>query len=279
MANDRLIDIRETPSTRNNWRLAKEELVVRSSHLARIIAYAAAKTAFDQLMSEIPGGPDYSELKKAIKLVEVSGGKKGKESAFSIYVDSKSRRVKKMDADSTLINIQAKKSRRKPDQDVLILEQNSPWTLDTIPFWPSQKSAIITQRKVPKREVERVSKNIKKNRKKVIDQLREAGRRIQPDGPGFGNKIKKNAKAVPDLAMLALSLEFGESGVKAKPIFRRSIGSAKKNAANLTRRFSIIIETMKSPNLNRYKNYPAGIQKISTSKAASFVAFQKRLGF
>lgn len=275
---DRVINIHQTPKTEGNWRLVTEELVERGEAMARMISYAAAKEAFDALLDEIPSTNDYEELRQSLKLVEVGSGKKGREAAFAIHIPSKGRNIKKIDTSKTVISVKAKKGNNPPGEDVLILEREGPWTADTIPFWPAKSEAIVIQRKTTKREVDQLAKDIKPKLRRITDELREAGRRIKPYRPGDPGRIKRNAKAVPDLAMQALNLEFGGGGAKGKPVFRKVFGSIKRTVAGLANRFDEIKNAMTDPNSKTYKNWPKRMPKISSGQASKFMGFQKRLG-
>jgi hypothetical protein len=275
---DRVIDIHQTPKDEGNWRLVTEELVGRGEAMARMISYAVAKEAFDALLEEIPATNDYEELRQSLKLVEVGAGKKGKEAAFAIHIPSKGRNIKKIDASKTVITVRAKKGNNPPGEDVLILEREGPWTADTIPFWPLKSEAVVVQRKSTKREVDQLAKDIKPKLRRITDELKEAGRRIKPYKPGSPGRIKRNAKAVPDLAMQALNLEFGGSGVKSKPVFRKVFGGIKRTVAGLANRFDEIKDAMTDPNSNKYKNWPKKMAKISSGQASKFMGFQRRLG-
>jgi hypothetical protein len=276
---DRFVDITQSPDSQNNWRLATEELVERGEAMARMIAYAVAKEAFDALLDEIPGGSDYDELRKALKLSEVGGPKKGKEAAFAIHIPTKGRRIKKIDVAKTVIFVHAKKSLNRPAEDVQLLEDSGPWTADTIPFWPTDSEALIVQRKVTKREADKVAKGQKLKLPKLIHQFKEMGRSIKPVKPGSPGRIKRNAKAVPDLAMQALNLEFGGGDTKSKPVFRKVFRGIKQSIHGLADRFDEIKDAMTDPNSKKYKNWPKRMDKITSGEAATFKGFQKRLGF
>lgn len=275
---ERFVDIQQTSATRNNWRLATEELSQRGEAMARMISYAVAKEAFEALLDEIPSTNDYQELRDAMKLVEVGSGKKGKEAAFAIYIPTKGRKIKKIDVQKTVITIRAKRGNNPPAEDVLLLERYSPWTADTIPFWPTKSEGLAIQRKTTRKEADAVAKEKKKIIPDLLRQFKELGRKIAPYKPGSPGRIKRNAKAVPDLAMQALNLEFGGSGVKSKPVFRKVFGGVKRNITGLPNRFEQIKDAMTDPNSKAYKTWPKRIDKISASEAGKFMGFQKRLG-
>lgn len=276
---DRFVDINPTAATRNNWRLATEELKDRAAAMSRMISYAAAKEIYDAVLDAIPGGNDYSELKKALKLVEVGGAKKGQEAAFAIYVSPKGRRIKKIDVSKTLITIIPKKAQSAAPDDVVLLGRSGPWTADTIPFWPKKSDAIVVQKKVSKRQADAVAKQRKKEFPDIRKQLMEMGRKVEAMKPNAPGRLKRNSKAVPDLAMQALSLEFGDQGIRSNPVFRKAIGATKRGMGGLSDRFIQIKDAMTDPNSKKYKNWPAHMNKISSSTAGTFKGFQKRLGF
>jgi len=278
MGLNKFVDIRQTPKTSGNWRLATEELVERGEAMARMISYAVAKEAFDALLEEIPATNDYEELRQSLKLVEVGAGKKGKEAAFAIHIPSKGRNIKKIDASKTVISIIPKKGNQPAGEDVLILERNGPWTADTIPFLPKKSEGVVVQRKTTTRETEKISNEKWKILDRVLRELKEAGRSIKPYKPGTPGRIKRNAKAVPDLAMQALNLEFGSGGARGKPVFRKVFGSIKRTVAGLANRFDEIKNAMTDPNSKTYKNWPKRMSTISSGQASKYMGFQKRLG-
>lgn len=275
----RFMDIDQTSSTRNNWRLATEELVERGEAMTRMISYAVAQEAFDALLAEIPSDNDYEELRNSLKLVEVGGPKKGREAAFAIHIPVKGRRIRSIDVPKTVIYIRAKKGNNPPAEDIVLLEQNSPWTADTIPFWPKKSEGVTVQRKTTKKEADAVAKEKKLLLPKLVHQFKELGRDIKIPKPGSPGRIKRNAKAIPDLAMQALNLEFGNGDVKSKPIFRKVFLSMKRDVSGLPERFKQIKDALTDPNSKAYKNWPKRIDKISSGKARQFMGFQKRLGF
>lgn len=276
---ERFVDIEQSSDSRNAWRLATDELEERAAAMSRMVAYAAAKEIYDAVLDAIPGGNDYSDLKKALKLVEVGGVKKGKEAAFAIYVNPKGRRIKRIDVGKTLITILPRQGQTAAPDDVVLLAKSSPWTADTIPFWPKKSEATVIQKKVSKRQADAVAKQKKKDFPGIAKELLEMGRKVEPLKPNAPGRVKRNAKAVPDLAMQALSLEFGDQGVRSNPVFRKSILTTKRSIGGLPDRFAEITTAMTDPNSKKYKNWPGHLPKISSATASSFKGFQKRLGF
>ena len=279
MANvSRFVDIKKSPKTINNWRLVEEELEDRGASMHRIVSYLVAKEFYDLLMSKIPGGSKYRNLRQSLRISEVSAGKKGESAAYSVHVPVKSKRVRKMDVAKTVIYVRAKKRLNRPDPAVMLLEDKGPWTADTIPFWPSKREASVIQRKVSKEEAEKVSKMQKPNEGKIRAELLDLGKRVKKKKPGKPGHVGRKGKAVVDVAMQALDMEFGSSGGPSNPIFRKSVRAIKKGMKRLPEKYRVIKQAMLDPNSKKYKGYPPRVPKISSSEASKFMGFQTRLG-
>lgn len=274
----RFVDIKKTPKTINNWRLVEEELEDRGASMHRIVSYLAAKEFYDLLMSKIPGGSRYRDLRQSLRISEVSAGKKGESAAYSVHVPVKSRRARKMDVAKTVIYVRAKKRLNRPDPAVMLLEDKGPWTADTIPFWPSKREASVIQRKVTKKEADKVAKMQEPNINKIRAELLDLGKRVKKKKPGKPGHVGRKGKAVVDVAMQALDLEFGAEGGPSNPVFRKSIRAVQKGMRRLPDKHRAIKQAMADPNSKKYKGYPPRVPKISSSEAMKFVGFQKRLG-
>ena len=269
------IDIRESPSTLKNFRLVRE-LEERRKKLLRAVPYAVAQTVYDDLMSGIPNTPEYKEMKKNLEVAEVRAGKKGKSAAYTVHAPTKSRRVKKTDVSRTAIYIKAKRRLNPMDPAIKILEDHSPWTMDTIRsfgFWPKNTKAVIVQRRVKAQEVDRIRKERTAEKAKIRRELEKVGKRI-PARKGLG--ISKKSKAIPDIGIQALALEFGSDGKRGKPVWRTDIGGVSGGGIRrLPNRFPEIKKIWFDPNQKR--RWPPRVQKTSSSEASKYMAFQKRI--
>ena len=117
---DRIVDIQKSPKTINNWRLATEELEERFKSLHRTVSYLAAKEAHENLLSSIPSGSEYADLRKALKISEI-GTKSG--GAYSVHAPVKGRRIRKIDVPKTIIYVRAKKKMTRADPAVQLLAE------------------------------------------------------------------------------------------------------------------------------------------------------------
>jgi hypothetical protein len=278
--NSRFMDIYQTPRTRNNWRLATKELDKRAGSLYRMVSYAAAKSLYDSVLASLPGGSDYADLRNGLKVEEVEAGKKGKSAAFAVHVSPRAKRVRKVDLGKTVIYVRVVRKNDTSARDIQILEDNGPWTPDTIPFWPKKSQALVIQRKVSKREADQISEMKKPGLDKVIRQLNEVGRKVKKPQFGKAGTVGRKGKAVPDVSLLAQSLEFGQQGRRGKPVWRRALADLRSSGIKrLPDRFKEIDNALHDPNSRRWKSWPPKGRTIPSSRARSFVPFQKRLGY
>ena len=273
---DRFVDIQKSPRTINNWRLATNELEERFRSLHRTVSYLAAKDAHELILSSIPGGSEYADLRKSMRISEIGVGNDA--GAYSVHAPVKGRRVRKIDVPKTVIYVRAKSKLTRPDPAVKLLEDKGPWTVDTIPFWPNKKEATVVQRKVTRKEADTVAKEQQGKLSGIRAELLEMGRRIKPAKAGDPGHVKRGGKAVPDVGMQALELEFGGQGKRSKPVFRKMVSAVKGSMRRMGHKNKVIGQTVSDPNSKRYKNFPPRMSKISVSKAKDFSGFQKRLG-
>ncbi len=269
-----------TPTLRDRktWTFA-EEMKERAEAVMRMVPYAVAVELKKGLLARIPNKPDFKEYRDALTVVEVAGGKPGKQAAFSLHAASKARKIKKTDIGKTVIYVRQNKSRNTPpDPAVKILEDSGPWTADTIPFWPPKSVAVVVQRKVSRREADKVATARKKEWPKVRREMEKVGRRM-PTKKKAPGQLKRNQKAIPDLAMLALSLEFGEGSRKANPAWRKTLNEIKTTLKRLPKKEKRILNAWADPNDSRWKGWPKAGEEISPSQAMKYMGFQSRLGY
>lgn len=269
--------IKPVPKDAPTWDFIRQ-MEKRGAALIRMVPYTAAVQLRDGLLDRIPKKADYEEYRNSLGVAEVSGGKKGRESAFALRARTRARKIKKTDVRKTVIYVRQNKARQMPeDLAIKILSDNGPWTADTIPFWPKKSEAVVIQRKVTAREADAIARDRKKDWPKVRRELGKIGRRMpaRKKGPG---QIKRKQKAIPDLAMLALSLEFGTGGRRAVPAWRKTLREIKVTLKRMPKQEKHISRTWEDPNYKGYKNWPNVNDEITPSVAATFKGFQDRLG-
>ncbi len=253
----------------------------RKEALLRAIPYIAANEALKGLMLRIPSKDEYRAYRESLQLCEVKGLKASKEAAYLIRSDIKARRTGKLERDKVVLYVRAKTARpSSTPKAIQILIDMGPWTIDTMPFWPPAGKALVIKRKVSKREVADIRKKQEKQKLKVKSALMKVGRRLGNKKASTMGDLKATGKAIPDVAMQALSLEFGGDGTRAVPAWRESLIFAKSiGLKTAARRYRRLYEMMYDPRSKRWKNWPEVEGEVSQSELGDYVAFQKKLGY
>lgn len=279
MPTEKYLDITQSPRTKNNWRMVTKEYEKRLRALYRSVPYAAAKELYDTLLVLLPAGSDFRDLKQGLKISEIGGINTAKGGAWAVHVPTKAKRIKKIDVPKTVLYVRAKKTPKRVPPDVQVLIDRGPWTADTIPFYPKKSEAVVVQRKVTKREADEIAKAKKRALPEVRKELLRFGRRIKKRKPGDPGHIGRKGKAIPDVGMIALRLEFGEDGTRARPVFRPSLLRIRGRLRRLPDMYPEIKDALMSPNSRRWQTWPHADDKIDATKARRFMGFQKRLGY
>ncbi len=241
----------------------------------RQVLWALATDLHELIVNKIPSGRRYDRMVKALKVGEVhSTG----EPAFVVYLDGKSKGIRKVDVPKTLIYIRPRRIQDRSRKDIKILSEQGPWTVETIPFWPTNQEAIIHQRKVDPKTVEKVTAMQKKQKDKIFRELKEAGRDNMADSKS-NPRMSKIPKAIPDISFEMASLEFGGRGSKTSAIWRQSLLELDPGMVRtLLDRYKKIEQTLTDSRYKGWDKYPAIDNKVSSSLVKTFEEFQKRLG-
>lgn len=253
----------------------------RKKAILRAVPYIVAKETLKGLMLRIPSKDEYRAYRESLKLCEVKGLKASKEAAYVIRADIKARRVGKLERDKVVLYVRAKTARpARTPKAIQILIDMGPWTIDTMPFWPPAGKALVIKRKVSKREVADIRKKQEKQKIKVKSALMKVGRRLGNKKASTMGDLKAGGKAIPDVAMQAISLEYGGDGGRAVPAWSESLIFAKSiGLKTAVRRYRRLYEMMYDPRSKRWKNWPKVDDEVSQTELGDYVAFQKKLGY
>lgn len=258
-----------------------KQMKKRKVALLRAIPYIAANETLKGLMLRIPSKDEFRAYRESLILSKVSGLDEEKEAIYVVRSDIKARRVGKIERDKVVLYVRPKTARpARVPKDVQILIDMGPWTVDTMPFWPPAGKAIVIERKVSKREVSEVRKKQQKQKLKVRGALMKVGRKMGNNKASTVGDIKAGGKAIPDVAMQAISLEYGGDGTRAVPAWRESLIFAKSiGLQTAVRRYKELHEIMYDPRSKKWKHWPKVDDQISKSELGDYVAFQKKLGY
>jgi hypothetical protein len=203
-----------------DWSRLADEWRERTEAVQNKIAREAAKALLGRVKKGIPSKPEYKDYRDSLQTFQLTSG-----SAFGVRINPRSKKVKKLDPTITLIYIKSKVRTRKEGRATRLLEKLGPWTVTTLPFLPSKKEASIVYRKVTRKEVDAVEKLKAQNAGKI----RRAFIRINVDVER-ARKKNANSDAVPDVAFLGNSLEFGYGKTRATPHWRPALKFVLRNS-------------------------------------------------
>ena len=142
----------------------------RMKAFKRQILWALATDLLELVKGKIPNGKRYAQMSLALKVGEVDNGE-----SFAVYIDSNAKGVKSVDVNKTLFYIKPRRLQDKQDKALMVVVENGPWTVDTIPFWPTPDQAVITQRKVEVKMAEKIAKMQEKQKEKIKNLLKNTG--------------------------------------------------------------------------------------------------------
>ena len=267
-----------TPDTKSTERFIKV-MPGRINTIADTMLRITAEELMVRVKKKLPRGRDYDDIRKSIQLSTVPSAKGS--SAFSVSLPSSGKNIRKVDAPRTVIYVRAKTSRMdRKDKRVQFLEDNGPWTTDTIPFWPSKSTAIIVQRRVSKREADQVSATQAKNSSKIRSQLA-----LLSSGPldkAANTKKMKRNKPFSDTSFAAVRAEFGGDGQRAVPAWKTSMQSIvndMKKPDRMVAKYPHFKKMISHPTSSSYNKMPPIKKKTNLQVAKGFMPFMKKMGF
>lgn len=268
-----MMDIKLDASGLKAMRLVKD-FKPRFKTLMRWVPYWLAKTSMEEVEAGIPHGGAHQTYRRSIRLTEVSGT--GGTGAFAIQSEAKAAGVKSIDPARVVIYVRPRKTRLvKVPRVVKLLQRHSPWTLETIPFLPTQKEARVVSRKVSLQEVEAVEAARRADESVWRRGLKECGVRDTRHRKQLAVS-KAIGKHVPDVAFEALRLEFGMGGVDAAPHWKPAIRSLRSRMRALPRRADVV-KLLSDPSYTGYRRWVPRLRKIRSGDAKKFVGFQTML--
>lgn len=252
-----------------------KEWVKRSRAVRGQFLFMSARKVHRDILGILPS--DRRDLRRSLKfqrirLPSIYNG-------YTIRSDSPGSVMTQEDATSSVIYVAAKQHiMRSVPEETLILEDYSPWTLETLPYPPDSKTADSISRRVSRREVDRVRRMRLKDRPVWMRRIRDAG--LKPAGAPF-EPAPKAVRTMPDVAYESLRLEFGLGDSPAKPHWRKSIVKlALRGGAGMIARRSEFVRAMTTLSYRGWESWPRKPEDgtVPVSVARAYVPFQKRLG-
>lgn len=252
------------------------QLGARLRELRRWMLYQMVEGAQRGVLDYMPNTKAVAGYRKALRVSRVLAG--GQLDAFAIHVDQKSSGVRTIDPRCTVVFIRVKRRRLvRPPPQVAVLQRYSPWTLDTLPFLPTRREAMIVSREVSAKEAHTVGQERRAEEKEWRAELTRVGSRTLPrkDRLVFP---KAPGSAVPDVAFEALRLEFGMGGARAVPHWRPAIRDAPRALLRSTlQRRGDVVRLLTQPSFTGWRRWVPRLHPLRPAEARKFVAFQQRL--
>jgi hypothetical protein len=263
--------IRDLPKLLEEWPL-------RVQGLRAQITYLATEWALEEIKSKIPKKDEWSGYRDGLQMAQVLGTSKA-EPAFALYVDVKKAKIRKVDGPKTVLYIHAKRRSRRTPPEIAVLESFNPWTIDTLPISPDKRWATVVSRKASKSEVATVAKRRRKDAPKWKKALAQVGvRQVRKDQ---GMKVDRKQKAMPDVALDAIRLEFGLGSSQSKPHWRPALIQITKGQVlrMLARKDKKLRRAFMDSNFQEWKKWPKKItSKLRIGDVRKYKGFQERLG-
>lgn len=237
-----LLKITPSKEYRNFKRVFGDEIKDRYQWFLYEFGKRVTRTFYKHLKADIKSIAGTSAYRKALVLAEIRD--KGKKSWFAIIGSAKS--IAGHNPKEVVLEVVARFKR--PDDPVyVILEMMGPWTVDTLPFIPSERQGQVVLKKADPKDVET---------------LREVnfalGDKLQSKMVRFGlsytprDQVYEDLKVVKDIEIQALSIEFGMS-VNGKPHWRPSLRWLKRNGANQIMKDRDMFRVWYDPNFRKYR--------------------------
>ncbi len=243
-----------------------QELKARLVEAERRVVYSSARFVFDEIVRRL-AGPRFADYVRALQLVEVGSASP----AYAIYARPLQKRVRKLDPTLTGLYVVPRTKRvAKVPEYVLVLERYSPWTMGTLPVFPTKRDALLVYRTLREEETEAVRKRNETARSEWSSELLRLGVTPKKD-----IEFPSKGKAVPDLAFEALRIEYGLGEGAGRAHWRPALQAlAKGQIARMMQGEEVAVLDPAATSERREQKVD-GV--VSTTVVAGFEGFAKRL--
>jgi hypothetical protein len=256
--------------------LRRQEWNPRVNKLLGMLAYQAATEVCARVVERIPTKDDYSTYANSLEVVRVSGVNPEEGAAYAIRSKPGARRVRQVDSQKVVLYIRPRRRLARTPPQIEVLEKYNPWTLDTLPFMPKKREALVIMRRVNGREVTKIGEQRKRDRPQWRKELSRCG--VLPAKKGTKPKLSRHSKALPDVAFEALRLEFG-LGMQPKPHWRPALRQFLQTGfQGMLRRMPGLQAALTKPKFMGWRKWPPRTaHRIRVQDATSFMPFQQKL--
>lgn len=220
----------------------------------------------DDVKARLPR--DQTELRDSLQL----GVLPGRDPIYAVRSVAKRQKLNKREGGTTLLYVQRSSSfLRNPAGGVQVLIRHNPWTLDTLPYMPKRKDAVIVKRRADKKEVKKVRKMRMRDKVKWKASLDNAG--IRQTAQLKPSQIE----ALSDLGHQSIQMEFG-LGSQSAPHWRPAVLWAFRGGAMEVFGHPDIMRAMVDPKFTKWKSWKAPARHFTQKQIEELVPFQQKLG-
>lgn len=237
-----MLEIKPNKQWKQFDRIFREEMTDRYRWFLYEFGKRVTRTFLKHLKTEIKSIPGTEDYRKSLVLAEIRD--KGKASWFAVVATAKP--MAGNDPKESVLIVEAR-FKRNDDPAFAILEQMGPWTVDTIPFLPSDRQGQVI---------------LKKEDPKVVETLREAnfanGDKLTSKMIVFGidftprDKVYEELKVIRDIEIQALSIEFGMAQ-NSKSHWRPSLRWMQRNIVKFGQKDRDLFRVWFDPNFRKYR--------------------------
>lgn len=254
-----------------------KQWAARIRAIRRQFAYEVAEQVYEDLMKRLPRGS--RELRRSLKVEPIMGLPR-EATGYAVHVRPVRRRITSAESERTVLYVTPKKRAMQPiPQATTILQEHSPWTLDTLPFQPPPGTATIVSRDVGPRVVHKVRQLRNRDKRVWRRKMNELG--VREVKKVVTTSEGRQVVALPDVAFESIRLEFGIGlGGRAHPHWRPSIARlASRGGAGMIAKKRVFLRTMLWLGATRWRSWPTRLPgRVSVSEAKRLQRFQEKLG-
>lgn len=217
-------------------------------------------------IDQIKGSRDY---KKRLVVAEIRDTTR--RAWWAIVARSKTLQEGEYDAKTSILIVSSRYKSDKENPVTEVLEQYGPWTVDTIPFVPSQRQAAIVLKKVSASKVNEVRRRNENEQSVILPLMKHFEMDFDPRFV-----VQQKLRIVPDLEVEAVKLEFGTiHGGKAH--WRPSIRWAKRQGVAQMQKDKELIRAMTDPKFKGFRKLKHLEERLTSTEVKALEDFQKKI--
>ena len=221
-----------------------KDIIVRYTWFLNEFGKRATKIFLKNLGQNITKIPGTKEYKRKLIIAEMRD--KGKRYWFSVVASAKTLDGSKYEAKTSLFEVVAR-FELADDPVKEILQDMGPWTVDTLPFIPSERQGQIVMKTVDAKIVERTKERNFDNGDKTTSAMVKHGLVYENR-----DAVYQKLKVVRDFELQAIRLEFGLTK-EGQPHWRPSLRWLKKNGLRKLEKDKDLIKVWVDPKFRKYR--------------------------